>query len=214
MIQVGIMDPYPMVLSGMQGVLAGERDIKVVASSTSIDEFINTIRGLDVSVALISTTPAAIDPLSALRAFRAATLEAVKGPKIVLIADELDAQIAMAAIKLGVRGTVLKQMPVNLLPKCVRKVAGGGRWIESQSHVSALDHLLAAAEGPRNLHGLSARESQILRLVADGRKNREIATTLEIAEGTVKTHVHNLCSKLNVDSRVGLARYAMTNALA
>jgi DNA-binding NarL/FixJ family response regulator len=202
-----------MVLSGIENVLSTESDIKVVISTTSIDDLIAAVRRLEISVVLISTTPAAVDPLTALRAFRTASVDAIRVPKIVLIADELDAQIAMAAIKLGVRGTVLKHMPVHLLPKCVRKVAGGGRWIESQSHVSALDHLLAAADGPRNTHGLSNRESQILRLVADGRKNREIASSLEIAEGTVKTHVHNLCSKLNVQSRVGLARYAMTNAL-
>jgi DNA-binding NarL/FixJ family response regulator len=211
MIHVAIIDSYPMVVSGTERVLAAEPDIEVVAAGTSVDDILPILAEQPVDVVIVGTIARSSDPLSPLRALWSAIPVAKLQPKLVLLADELDAYTALRAVKLGVRGTVLKHMPTHLLPKCVRKVAAGERWIESESHLRAFDHLLAQVEGPRPNHGMSAREAEILRMVAEGRKNREIATSLAIAEGTVKTHVHNLCAKLNTKTRVGLARFALSN---
>lgn len=212
MIRVGIVDEHPMVLAGIERALSAEQDLELGVVTTSVAKLIDHGRSVsDIDVIVVGTAADGEDLLQPLRLVRSATSDLERAPRLVLLAHQLDARQAVEAIKLGVHGTLLKPMPIHLLAKCIRKVAAGGRWVESESHASAIDHLIAEAENRLPTNHLSAREWEVLRLVAEGRKNREIASALDIAEGTVKTHVHNLCGKLNVASRVELARIAAKN---
>jgi DNA-binding NarL/FixJ family response regulator len=101
---------------------------------------------------------------------------------------------------------VLKEMAPSLIVACIRKVAAGGQWLERDLATRALDRALA---GPLPaMEALTAREREIVRLVARGARNREIGQALAIAEGTVKIHLHRIFAKLAVRSRVELANLA------
>jgi DNA-binding NarL/FixJ family response regulator len=116
---------------------------------------------------------------------------------------------------LGIRGLVLKESAPRTLVDCVRRVHAGGQYIEPQFLTRAMDASHQRASGSSELEDvLTPRELQIVRLLADGLRNKEIAQALEISEGTVKIHLHNIYEKLNVDSRVELALMARAKGFA
>src|SRR5438128_12307092 len=98
--------------------------------------------------------------------------------------------------------------------ECVRTVHAGGDWLEKQSVRLALDKLLRREAGTRETGRiLTPREIEIVRTVAGGLRNKEIAAKLHVNEGTVKLHLHHIYKKLGVDSRVALTLYAQGRGL-
>jgi DNA-binding NarL/FixJ family response regulator len=126
---------------------------------------------------------------------------------VVLLTISLSEDQMLEALRLGVRGMVLKEMAPKLLIDCIRKVHAGERWFEKESLGLALDRLMGATGAAV----LTPRETDIVRMVA--RSNKEIATTLSITEGTVKIHLHNIYEKLGVDGRIALMLYAQKQGL-
>jgi DNA-binding NarL/FixJ family response regulator len=125
--------------------------------------------------------------------------------RVVLMASELNHDDAVEALKLGVQGVVLKDLAPRLLVQCVRKVHGGERWIERQSLGGVLDAMVGDRLGRLDQsRGLTEREREVIQLVAEGMRNREIAAKLRITEGTVKIHLHHVYKKLGVGSRLEL----------
>ena len=107
------------------------------------------------------------------------------------------------------RGVVLKEMPPHMLVQCVKKVHTGEQWVEKRSAGHLLDKLLRREVATRQLAlDLTARELEILRLVASGLRNKAIADRLFVTEGTVKIHLHNMFRKLQVGNRVALTLLA------
>jgi DNA-binding NarL/FixJ family response regulator len=113
-----------------------------------------------------------------------------------------------------VRGLVLKDMAPYLLVRCTRTVHGGGQWLEKEATGRALERLVAREVARQALARiLSRREIELVRLVAQGLRNKQIASCLGISEGTVKIHLHNVYEKLDVANRVELANYARERKL-
>ena len=134
--------------------------------------------------------------------------------QIVLLTAELDEDEVLEAVRLGVRGVVLKEMAPQMLVECVRKVAAGEQWIERRSLNRALDRMLRREAGFREVSPvLTPREIEIVRLVSEGLRNKAIGERLHISEGTVKVHLHNIYEKLGIDGRVALTRYAREKGL-
>ena len=105
-------------------------------------------------------------------------------------------------------------MAPGLIVRCVRKVHAGEQWLEMRSYMRALETLLQREAGSREVAGiLTPREIEIARKVASGMRNRDIAEKLFISEGTVKTHLHHIFEKLQVDSREGLTLFAHEKGL-
>jgi DNA-binding NarL/FixJ family response regulator len=134
--------------------------------------------------------------------------------RVVLLAAAFEDDQVVEALRLGVRGMVLKELAPPLLIECVRRVHAGGQWIEQQASGRALQSLIrrdaAAKEVGREL---TPREIELVRLAASGMRNREMSRRLEISEGTVKMHLHNIYRKLKLENRVGLANYARRKGL-
>jgi DNA-binding NarL/FixJ family response regulator len=105
-------------------------------------------------------------------------------------------------------------MAPQLVVQCIRKVAAGEQWLERQSTRQILEKMLRRETGTRGVIGLlTSREIELVRLVAAGLRNRDIADQLFISEGTVKVHLHNIYEKLNINSRMALLRYAQEKSL-
>lgn len=134
--------------------------------------------------------------------------------RVVILTAALDEDKVLEAIRLGVRGVVLKEMAPQLLVQRVRKVHAGEEWLERRSVSLALEKLLRREAGAREVAGLlTPREIDIVRMVASGLRNKEIGTRLSVSEGTVKVHLHHIYEKLGVDGRVALTLYAQSKGL-
>ena len=126
---------------------------------------------------------------------------------VLFTATSSDARIH-DALDLGVSGVVLKEMPPEALVQCVRKVHAGEQWLAAGSRRFAGRRRQQRDPDRRQRRaGLTARETDIVKLVARGFANEEIARRLTVKEGTLKIHLHNIYRKLNVDSRLSLTLY-------
>jgi DNA-binding NarL/FixJ family response regulator len=109
---------------------------------------------------------------------------------------------------------VLKEMAPQVLVQCVRKVHQGEKWLDHRSVVRALEKVARREAGVARLSTMvTPRELQIVKMIAGGLRNKEIAGRLAISEGTVKIHLHNIYEKLGVDGRLELLLHARQHGL-
>jgi DNA-binding NarL/FixJ family response regulator len=130
---------------------------------------------------------------------------AMTNSKIVLWVHTISTELAFQAMGLGVRGILRKTLPTDLLAKCLEKVQEGELWFEK----ALTDSFLSAKR-----IALTQREGQLVSLLSQGLKNKEIATALLISEGTVKVYLSRLFQKLGVKDRFELALYGLKNLTA
>lgn len=203
-ITVALADDHPLMLRGLQALLSSEVDFQVVAQCVNGDEALRSIRTYQPDLAVVDLSMPQRDGLSVSREVNREKLRT----RIVLLAASIDEHQTVEAHRLGVGGVVLKEMAPRLLLQCLRKVHCGELWIERRAAARALDALLQRESGVREIGSiLTAREFEIARLVASGLRNRRIAQRLVVSEATVKTHLHNIYDKLNVESRGQLILY-------
>jgi len=130
------------------------------------------------------------------------------------VVAEIDDDQAIEAVRLGVRGIVLKEMPSRLLIQCIRKVHGGGIWLEKESFGHAFEKLLKRDSAVREMSDvLTPREIEVVRMIAGGLQNKEIADGLYVSEATIRTHLYNIHKKLKVNSRTQLVQYTRDKGL-
>src|SRR5581483_9968964 len=127
---------------------------------------------------------------------------AITGCKVVLWVTEISTELAFQAMGLGVRGILRKKLPPELQIRCLEKVADGELWFEK----ALTDSFLTAKRVV-----LTPREGQLVNLLSQGYKNKEIATTLTISEGTVKVYLSRLFQKVGVKDRFELALFGLKN---
>ena len=205
-----IADDHPLILDGMENLFRLEKDFKVVARCLDGEETVKAVRKHKPDVLVLDIRMPGTDGLSLLRGMRKEKLST----RVVLLTGALDEDELAEAVRLGVRGLVLKEMAPKLLVQCIRQVHAGELWLEKRSVTSALEKLLQREVGQREIAQLlTPREIEIVKQVAAGLRNTEIAKKLFISEGTVKMHLHNIYQKLGVDSRTKLTRYAQEKGL-
>lgn len=131
--------------------------------------------------------------------------------RIILLTAGLESKPLVEAVELKVDGLVLKDAGGELLLRCVEAVRAGEQWIDKEAMKQVMSTLAKPSSTPAEL---TPRESDVVRQVAQGQRNKEIARSLGITEGTVKMHLHNLYEKLSVSSRTELALLAKEHGLA
>ncbi|MFC4013623.1 response regulator [Nonomuraea purpurea] len=196
-----IVDDHPVVRDGLRGMFDHVDDIEVVAEASDGFEALAMARQARPHVVLMDLRMPGLDGVGAIERLRADHPE-IK--VIVLTTYDTDADVtrAMAA---GVAGYLLKDAPREELHRAVRTAAAGGA-VLAPSIASALIRGRAAQEP-------SPRELEVLRLVARGAANKEIARTLLISETTVKTHLKHVFAKLGVESRAAAVVVALERGL-
>ncbi len=122
--------------------------------------------------------------------------------KIVLWVHTISTELALQAMSLGVRGILRKTLPIETLLRCLTRVNDGELWFEK----ALTDSIMSARR-----YSLTRREGQLVSLLSQGLKNKEIATALNISEGTVKVYLSRLFQKLGVKDRFELALYGLKN---
>jgi DNA-binding NarL/FixJ family response regulator len=199
------------MLNGLDSLFRLEEDFQVVARCVDGVQAMEAVRQHRPDVLILDIRLPVKDGLQVLREMARENLMATR---VVILTASIQEEQLLEALRLGVRGVVLKEMAPALLVQCVRKVHSGGQWIERDSARRALEKILERQAGARALgEFLTSREAQIVTLIAKGMRNKEIAEKLFISEGTVKIHLHNIYEKLGVDGRLALMRYTQEKGL-
>jgi DNA-binding NarL/FixJ family response regulator len=149
---------------------------------------------------------------SGIDVLRAVQAEKLRCRVVLLTAALRDAEAAEIA-KLGAKGLVLKESAPEVLVSCVRKVHQGEQWFDRATMARAFDRVVRSGAAAPSGAALTPRELEIVRMIAQGLRNREIGQRLFISEGTVKIHLHNTYEKLGVDGRLELLLYAQEKGL-
>ena len=210
-IRIVIADDHPIFRDGLRKLLALEDDFEVVAEARDGKEVLDVLEQLEPDILLLDLKMPGLDGLSALQRLQNSRL---KTKVIVLTASE-DKNQFVQAMKFGTSGIVLKQTATELLIKSIRKVHGGEIWLDSHTTAAVMRQFSAPSEPltpgmrDRERSPLSQREREIVSLVAQGFKNKEMAEKMFISEQTVKNHLHNIFDKLGVSDRLELALYAI-----
>jgi DNA-binding NarL/FixJ family response regulator len=204
-IRIVIADDHPIVLGGLAQLLSLEADMTVAARCTTGHEALAAIARHRPDVAVLDLTMPGRSGMDVLR-----ELHATHTPvRVVLLTARIGHEQVLDALKLGVAGIVLKESAPLQILDCIRRVAAGGQWIDQVIGSRTLDHVLRRQSGAMKAAAiLTAREIEVVRMVARGLRNKEIADQLSITEGTVKAHLRTIFEKLDVDSRGKLILYA------
>lgn len=201
MIRVLLVDDQDLVRAGLRGILREQLGFEVVAECSDGTEVAAAVRDTFPDIVLMDVRMRVLDGVSATRRLRA------EHPDIpVLALTTFDDEEALAGmLHAGAAGFVLKGIPAEELHRAVRVVAEGGAWLDPAVTNRVLAVYCAApakrSAQPDALRLLTAREREVLGLIGKGRTNAEIARHLFVGEGTVKTHVNHLFTKLNLRDR-------------
>jgi DNA-binding NarL/FixJ family response regulator len=203
-IRVLLVDDHPVVREGLRGMLEAESDLIVVGEASSGAEAVRLAADLAPDIVLMDLRMPGTDGV-------AATAEIVAGPApsrvIVLTTYESDADI-LRAVAAGATGYLLKDATRAELAGAVRAAARGETVLAPSVATKLVQQVRSPAQPP-----LSAREIDVLRLVAQGLTNAEIGTALFISEATVKTHMYRVFAKLDVTDRTAAVTTAMARGL-
>jgi DNA-binding NarL/FixJ family response regulator len=202
-----VADDHPLMLEGVVALFAGT-EFEVAARCLDGEQAREAILELKPDIAILDLRMPRISGLDLLREARAAGW----ATRIVLLTAEIQPEPILEAVRAKVDGVVLKGSGAELLLTCVRRVSAGERWIDRDAMSDVLAKLADDEPAETGASALTARETDVARLVAQGRRNKEIARELGISEGTVKMHLHNLYEKLSVTSRTELALLARDRA--
>lgn len=208
-ITVFLADDQALVRSGFRMLIEAEDDLEVVGEASDGVEAVTALRARPADVVLMDIRMPIMDGVEATRQI----VEAGLGTRVlVLTTFDLD-EYAFAALKAGASGFMLKDARPNDLLNAIRNVAAGDAVMAPSTTRRLLDHVVptlptSPSGDDERLELLTEREREVLAEVAAGATNSEIAHTLYMAEGTVKTHIGRLLSKLHCRDRVGLVLFA------
>jgi DNA-binding NarL/FixJ family response regulator len=222
-IRIVVADDHPIFRDGLCRLLALEEDFEVVAQAQDGRQVLDVLQQQEPDILLLDLKMPGLDGLATLQRLQIAKN---KTRVIVLTASD-DKNEFVQAMKLGTSGIVLKQTATELLIKSIRKVHAGEIWLDSHTTAAVIRQFVANDEAQPAMHAipqvpqtrererspLSQREREIVALVAQGFKNKEMAEKMFISEQTVKNHLHNIFDKLGVSDRLELALYAIHNNL-
>lgn len=210
-IRIAIADDHPFILDGLEQLFRGEDDCEIVARCLNGEEALQAVERYRPDVLVLDVRMPQMDGIELLRIVHERQLPT----RVVLLTASLDDARLLEAFRLGASGLVLKESAPRLLAQSVRQVAAGEQSWNGKAIAGALrlvlqrEQAVAAASST-----LTPREVEVTKMVASGLRNKEIASRLDITEGTVKFHLHSIYEKLRIDGRYALITYARDHGLA
>jgi two-component system, NarL family, nitrate/nitrite response regulator NarL len=203
---VVIADRHPVVLQGLTNVLTTESGFNVVASCRDGRDCIEAIRSLVPDIAILDIS---LPGLTGLEILTIANSESLPTRLVFFTASVEDRELVTSAAA-GAYGVILKDVALEILVQSLRQVADGQRLLplppldqpvpREQRDIAITENVLTV---------LTDRERQIMRLVSEGLSNKEIGRRLNIVDGTIKVHLHNIFQKLEISNRTVLAALAI-----
>jgi NarL family two-component system response regulator LiaR len=209
-IRVLVADDHAIIRKGIRVMLEVVPDLEVVGEAMNGREAVIKAEELQPDVILMDLVMPEMDGIEATRRIKAQQPEA----RILVLTTFAGEEKIFPAIKAGALGYQLKDSGPAELVEAIRQVNSGESSLHPLIARKVLQELSRPAEQPPTRDPLTPREVEVLRLVAQGLENQEIAATLVISDATVRTHVSNILSKLHLASRTQAALYALREGLA
>jgi DNA-binding NarL/FixJ family response regulator len=207
-IRLLLVDDHPVVRTGLRGMFETDAGFVVAGEAANGAEAVEQVRAVRPDVVLMDLQMPVVDGVEAIRRIRALP---APPPVLVLTTYDSDVQI-LRAVEAGASGYLLKDTPRETLFEAVRSAAAGGSPLAPTVAARLLGRL-GPGSPARGEGTLTVRELEVVRLVARGASNREIARDLRISEATVKTHLLKIFEKLGVADRTSAVTTAMERGL-
>jgi DNA-binding NarL/FixJ family response regulator len=206
-IRIAVADDHAMFRDGLRMLLNASRDLTVVGEAANGDDCLKVLTKLKPDILLLDLRMPGMDGLEVLEQIKLHSIPT----RVIALSDAKNNRDVVSAMRRGARGIVQKQSAGQVLIKIIRRVHSGEISLDESLGVAVMQDFSRPAEAPPRRKNvlLSDREKEIVHLVAQGFRNREIAEKLFIAQQTVKNHVHDIFDKLGVSDRLELALYAV-----
>lgn len=209
-IRLVLADDHRIILDGLEQLFRRQEDFEVIATCIDGEQALSAVRRYKPDILVLDVKMPRMSGLEVMRALKAENLPT----RVVLLTATLDEDGVLEAINLGASGLVLKEAASVKLVQCVRDVAKGEKSLEQSLVQRALEKMMRRDRALQEVANvLSPRETEVVKMVATGLRNKEIAQKLSISEGTVKFYLHTIYEKLQVHGRVELTLYAQEKGL-
>jgi DNA-binding NarL/FixJ family response regulator len=216
-IRVLLVDDQELVRTGLRGILREAFGFDVVGECADGREVPATAAALVPDVILMDVRMPFVDGVQAMRELR----RLQDSPPVLALTTFDDEEVLAGMLRAGAAGFVLKGVPAEDLQRAVRAVAEGGAWLDPAVTARVLaiyrsaapPSLSAGTPGQTGLDALTSREREVLALIGRGKTNGEIAAELFVSEGTVKTHVNHVFTKLALRDRAAAVVFAFDQGL-
>jgi DNA-binding NarL/FixJ family response regulator len=211
--RVLLVDDQQLVVEGLTRILGTDPTIEIVGACRDGDEVEATVARLEPDVVVMDMRMKRVDGAEATRRLR----DREGSPPVLALTTFDDDEVVAAALGAGAAGFIVKDAPGEDLIRAVREIADGGAWLDPSVTGRVLETyrttVLPRADASARVEELSGRETEVLRLVARGASNAEIAEALVISQATVKSHVTNILMKLDLRDRAAAIVFAFDHGL-
>lgn len=212
-IKIMIVDDHLILINGIKSLLENVKNIIVVAEAGNGKEALEVLKTKDVDVVLLDIEMPVMNGLEAARIIT----EEYPGTNILTLTSFGEKAIVKKMMEAGAKGYVLKNITKDILIEAIITVSKGEEYLSSETELTLLktktEEIISSPKRNTSADILTKRETEILRLIAEGFSNNEIAPKLFISEKTVKAHRENIMGKLKVHNVAGLVRFAIENGL-
>ena len=209
MIRVLLADDHSIVRAGLRRIVEESGEMEVVGEASDGKEAIRLVRKVSPDVAVIDISMPGLDGLEVLNQLQAFD----PGLPVLILTMHEEGQYVVRAIEAGAMGYITKQSAPEQLVKAIRKVFSGHRYLTDEATEALALRIAKGGEDQSPLDSLSMRELQVLRRLAMGHTNREIARAYHISIKTVDTYRSRLLKKLSLRNNADLSRFAIQNKL-
>ncbi len=199
-----IADDHPAIIDAVSRYLADVDDVEIVAQAQDGDEALRLIAEHAPDVAIVDIRMPGVGGIDIARKLS----DEGSATAVILYTGHGERSLLLEALDAGARGFLVKEAPLDDLARAIRTIGGGGTYVDP-----ALAGVLAGPQAAERLPTVTKREREILRLLADGMRNEEVAQQLSISPLTVRTHVKNAMQKLEADTRTEAVAKALRDSL-
>lgn len=206
-IKIVIVDDHSMIREGLKQLLELDGDIQVIGEAGNGEECLELLKKVTPDVVLLDINMPGMNGIKMLEILRNSKY---KNQKVLILTIHNEVEYLIKVVDIGVEGYVLKDASSSVLKKAILKVYAGDTYIDS-TMVPLMNERIAQEKEKAEEERLTKREIEVLKLLAEGLFNKEIAYKLSISEKTVKNHVSNIFKKIGVFDRTQAAVYAIRN---
>ena len=208
-VKIMITDDHSMIREGLKNLLELDGDIEVIAEAENGEECLQKLLMVKPDVLLLDINMPKMNGLEVLKSLK----DAKSKVKVLILTVHNETEYLMKAVEIGINGYVLKDSESAELKKAIFTIADGENYIQPSLIPALNSKMIEKNEDEIKLESLTKRELQVLKELAVGKFNRDIAKEMEISERTVKNHISSIFKKLDVTDRTQAAVFAIRNNL-
>ena len=208
-VKIMITDDHSMIREGLKNLLELDGDIEVIAEAENGEECLQKLLTVKPDVLLLDINMPKMNGLEVLKSLK----DAKSKVKVLILTVHNETEYLMKAVEIGINGYVLKDSESAELKKAIFTIADGENYIQPSLIPALNSKMIEKNEDEIKLESLTRRELQVLKELAVGQFNRDIAKEMEISERTVKNHISSIFKKLDVTDRTQAAVFAIRNNL-